>query len=284
VGEVLIRTLGNLVRLGAHEAVERGCIVKRRGRRFWITAGIAALNAAAAIALGLGTAGAIELDRWVVVLAVVVASVTGVVGSAVAAFREYRGASVEELQRKFATTLRVTLCTIAVRTRIGTCDLGIAVWTVRRRPPLVGRKVLRPVFRQRAAYGTGPSQVDWRPGKGTHGICVATGQYIWRDLGADAERYGQVSDEDWHTVPAEVRQGLKIDEFRRAVGRYRFAAAAPMVQQVGDQEEIVGCVMLDVPRKGGATRLTPNEIAKLTARAVEEDLKGAAGVVVNYLP
>jgi hypothetical protein len=149
---------------------------------------------------------------------------------------------------------------------------------------VIAYKVLRPVFRQRAAYGAGPSGVDWRPGKGTHGICVKAGTYQWRDLGSDSEQYGQVRDEDWSTVPEAVRQGMKLEEFRKAVGRYRFVAVAPMMQQVGGRDEVTGCLTLDVPSTGTGTCLTSQEVGRLTAEAVEQVLKGAAGVVVNYLP
>jgi hypothetical protein len=258
-----------------------GRIVKKRLRRLWLALAIAALNAAAAAAVGLNTARVVKLPGWLLGSAVCVVAVTAVLGSALTAFREFRGATIEELRKKLATALRVALCTLAVHTRLGTCDFGISVWTLRRRPPLVGSKVLRPVFRQRAVVSDGPSGVKWQPGKGTHGLCVQSGAYVPRDLGADCEKY---KDAAWHIVPEEARQGMADNEFHKVVGRYRFAAAAPLVQQVGNREETIGCVMLDVPRKGNGTRLQPGQLEKLMSEEVEQLLKGAAGLVVNHFP
>lgn len=259
-------------------------MMKKRGQRLTVVIGIAVLNAVAAGALGLSQRGAFQLSRSLTFLAVCVVAITAVLGSILAAIREVRGASVDQLRRKFEATLRVTLCTVAVHTGLGTCDMGIAVWRVRRKPPFVGRKVLRPIFRQRGAYSPGPSGVDWQLGKGTHGLCVRDGTYQWRNLGVDYERYGQVSNEDWNTVPDDVRQDMKLGDFRKAVGRYRFAAAAPMLQQVEGEDEVVGCLMLDVPSTGTGACLTQREMERLTSEDVEQVLKGAAGVVANYLP
>ncbi len=258
--------------------------MKKRWWRLLVAFSSAALNAVAAAALGLKTAGIVKLPRWLTVAAISVVALTAVLRSAQAALLEFRGVRVEELRRTFEMTLRVILCTIATHARLGSCDLGIAVWTLRRRPPLVGRKQLWPIFRQRAAYGDGPSGVTWRPGKGIHGRCVESGTYLWRDLGADSEIYRNVQDKDWPTVPDEVRQDMTLMEFRRAVGRYRFVAAAPIIQQVGGHEETVGCVTLDVPSTGSGAKLTRQEISRLTAQTVEQVLKGAAGMVGNYLP
>jgi hypothetical protein len=244
---------------------------------------IAALNAVAAAALALHAAEVITLLLPVQMAAIATVAITAVLASAIAALQEYKGEKDAKVANKIAPHLRFALCAIA-DAGVPQCDVGIGVWTVKRQPPLIGPKRLRAFTRWPAIYAVGTSGIDWRPGKGIPGRCVDKRAPVSRDLAKDHEAYGAVDKAGWDDVPADVKQGLSFKEFHEATGRYKYVAAAPIVQSIRGRDETVGCVVLDIPIKKSEPTLSTEDLRKLEGDDTQGALALAARLVAGELP
>jgi hypothetical protein len=85
-------------------------------------------------------------------------------------------------------------------------------------------------------------------------------------------------------VPESERQGLSFDELKKGIGRYRYVAAAPIIQQVDGNIITVGCVVIDIPSTDDTKTLPAAELQKLMAPVVVNALKEGADVAANILP
>lgn len=259
----------------------------------------AAVAAATAVLLGLAQLGVAHPPLRLRAAAVTVSAVLAFVsttGSAVGTWRRGRDAARRD---RIAFVLRTLAYTVQDLTDLDTRELGVALHLLRadRWPPSAAAANLAAVFvpgrraprlrlvrvvRERASRRPSTSGVVWRPGKGVIGLCVATGDVVGQDVGADTAPWvgagtsagghgasvaGGVVDR-WTLVPEDVRGSFTRAEFDALAGRYGTVLAAPLIDDGGTGSAVVGCVSLDGPH-GSFELLWSPDVRSALAQAAE---------------
>jgi hypothetical protein len=206
--------------------------------------------------LALAAAAIVVLDQtgvWPVRPAVragagLAAAALAFLGSTASAIGEHRE------QKRIASTehlryaLRTLAFAVAETTRIDVRELGLAVYVVRVDWPTPWRRRLDRVVRERSVHRPTAARVEWRPGKGVIGRCVATGTDVAQDVAADMAPWEDATREDWDLrIPAEVKAGFTFEEFQQMHGRYHVVVATPILDDTGRATSVVGCLALDGP-------------------------------------
>ncbi|MFY0408809.1 hypothetical protein [Solicola sp. PLA-1-18] len=144
-----------------------------------------------------------------------------------AAVGKWRSQRAESHREAAGVRLRALGWSVYDLTGIDVRDLGLAMYVVRPSPVRRWRTLLRRVAyeRSRRAVTTG---VQWRPGMGVIGQCVASGERAGQDVGIDEEPYldlvVRTRSEYESQVPEHVRSGSRArsgSQLRPAVVRGR---------------------------------------------------------------
>lgn len=211
-----------------------------------LLAALVALAAAAVIALD--QAGLQDVRPVLRAGAAIVAAALAFAATTHAVFTDLRArrraSSIEDLRY----AVRQLAFSIAEMSLVDVRDLGLAVYVVQRDWPLLWRRRLERVLRERSMRRPSASRVTWRPGKGVIGRCVATGTDVAQDVGADTAPWADATPEDWNLrVPDDVKAGFTYEEFLELQGRYHVVVATPILDDRGPTTRVVGCLALDGP-------------------------------------
>jgi hypothetical protein len=152
---------------------------------------------------------------------------------------------------------------IADRSGIPVRDIGMHAWNVQ---TIDSQEVLKRFVRGRLSHSpTSPLRV-WPRGDGAVGVCWATEQDIVLDL-TDL-RYSANSEAEWQKLPAELRFGMSLHDFRQTTTPFKAIFAVP----IKPEESFIGCVSANIDRDVG---VSPAEIwrsAKEVMRRVATDV------------
>jgi hypothetical protein len=227
----------------------------------------AALTAVAAIAL-VGQ----ETDQWHLsprerFWAAIVGVLIGFIGS-ISSIGGQRASAREERRRD---KLRALLQPVALRlqdlTRIDVRDLGLAAYALRRGGwwlwPWQPR--LRRMYRVRPKIAA-VSHVDWRPGKGVMGACVAQGQDVAEDIAALEDLLKDETRASWDSSRA---YGLNYDEFLDTRGKYGVILATPILGNDAGGSSVVGVLVLDGPA-GAFGKIVTDEVRAELASVADQ--------------
>nr|WP_284290105.1 hypothetical protein [Angustibacter aerolatus] len=216
---------------------------------------VAALVAAvAAVALGLHASGVLTLSGTQRVAAVVASAVLAAVSTVAVAVRDWRerraGLVRERVDDVLDGVLWAVVDLLVTRPEVGRLDvrdLGVAAYRLERPWWAPWRPRLRRVHRVRARHRPTAASVDWVPGKGVVGRCVAQRRVVAQDLGAVDEATRGCTREQWDAMPDDVRLGLDFDEHLAVRGRYGVVVAAPVIDDRRAVARVSGCIALDGP-------------------------------------
>ncbi|NHC47445.1 hypothetical protein [Motilibacter aurantiacus] len=229
--------------------------------------GLAVAAAAAVAALALRTAGVWSPEQPVLVAVVLVSAVLTACSTSAGAVQDWRARRLAAQVERTERALTSTAWAVADATGLDYRDLGIAAYRLERRR---GRRPprLRRVHRVRPRHRPGASGIEWRPGVGVIGSCVAMRQVVAADLDAVYRALLPCTREDWDAlVPAAVRQGLSYDEFVDVRDKYAVVVATPVVDDTGPTPRVVGCVSLDGPAGSFSALTTPEVLGLLDSTA-----------------
>jgi hypothetical protein len=219
---------------------------QRSGRALMAKVALAAASIGAGAGLSLRATGIWHATRRQTISLVVIVAVIALWSSITSAVSEYRRVKAAEQQQRVTYILRAAAYTIADVTGIAVRQVGLSAYVIERKWHWIGPKVLRRLHRERAAFWPPPTAIEWRPGKGVIGLCVARERDFGRDVGADYSRWRDCTEAQWITdVPEDVKMGLNFEEFNLIKGKYGACVATPMVNL--DPVKVVGCVAIDGP-------------------------------------
>ena len=234
---------------------------------------LAAIAAAAAAALlALNGARLVVVSAGLLLAAIVTSAVLGAVTTSAAAWGEWQqrrlGARRDSAEFQLAATLWAVVDQVA---NLGPAavefrDLGLAIYRVRRRWPARPRLVRQ--YRAKAARRLATSSVTWRPDKGVIGECVRRGEVLGIDLVDLYDGLGSPTAADWPSAPADVRMGLRYQEYLDLTGKYEVVVAVPIIDDHGRRTRVVGCVALDGPH-GHLSALSSAEVVDLLNNLVQ---------------
>lgn len=228
----------------------------------------ALLAAAAAVTLALHSTG---VHRWppVIVLGAIVTSASlAAIATIGGAWGDWRGQRVAERRQLSELQLTATLWAIVdlvsstSTTPLDYRDLGMAIYRTERIWWAPWRARLRRLHRVRASRRPVTSDIVWRPGKGAIGTCVEKGEVVAVDLTSLYAGLGPVTEQEWETVPDDVRLGLSYAEFEGVRDKYAVVVASPVIDDTGLRSSVTGCVALDGP-DGRFADLTSDEVLGL---------------------
>lgn len=224
----------------------------------------ALLAAVAGAVLALNGSRLVHASTRVLVASVITSAALAAVTTIASAWGEWRGRRLAERRELAAISLEAAAWAIVdqVASGLDYRDLGVAAYRIRRRwwwpfsPRLVRVERVRPSRRPVASH------VSWRPGKGVIGACVAKGEVVAVDLAQMYRDLGSPTEQEWETVPAEIRQGLSFTEYLDVRDKYAVVIAAPIIDDTGSSSTVVGCVALDGP-EGRFAELQSDEVLGL---------------------
>lgn len=224
----------------------------------------ALLAAGAGAVLALNGAHVIHASLRVLLASVVTSAALAAVTTIGSAWGEWRGRRLAERRELAAISLEAAAWAIVDQVGAGLDyrDLGVAAYRIGRRWwwPFSSRLVR--VERVRPSRRPTASQVSWRPGKGVIGACVAKGEVVAVDVAQMYRDLGSPTEEEWETVPAEIRQGLSYVEYLDVRDKYAVVIAAPIIDDAGSSSNVVGCIALDGP-EGRFQELQSDEVLGL---------------------
>jgi hypothetical protein len=226
---------------------------------------VAALLAAAAGAvLALNGARIIHVSTAVLLACVVTSAALAAFATIGSAWGEWRGRRLAERRELAAISLEAAAWAIVDQVGGGLDyrDLGVAAYRIRRRWWWPFRAQLARVERVRPSRRPVASRVSWQPGKGVIGACVAKGEVVAVDVAQMYRDLGSPTEDEWETVPPEIRQGLSYDEYLDVRDKYAVVVAAPIIDDAGPSASVVGCVALDGP-EGRFAELQSDEVLGL---------------------
>ena len=226
---------------------------------------LAALLAAAAGAiLALNGAKLVAAPVRVVIACIVTSAALAAVTTIGGAWSEWRRR--RQGARRELADLSLTAAAWAIVDQVGGGldfrDLGVAVYRVGRLWWWPFRLRLLRLHRVRASRRPTASHVDWRPGKGVIGTCVARGEVVAVDLAQMYRDLGHPTGAEWPSVPEEIRLGLSYEEYLDVRGKYGVVIASPLIEDSGTSSTIAGCVALDGP-EGALDSLSSDEVLGL---------------------
>lgn len=243
-----------------------------------LAAKVLAALAASAVALALGlraggvwTPGRATLIALITTSAVLTAGVTiaAALGEWWAQRNAYRSVQSEVL-------LEATAWAIVDATGLDFRDLGLAAYVVRqnlRHPWSSRHRHLHRVQRVRAKRRPSSSRVDWRPGVGVIGTCVADGQLVAQDLAADYAAVWPCTAQEWdELVDDDIKHGLTFADFLDVREKYGVVIATPILDDRASTTRVIGCVSLDGP-VGSFARLTEQDVEGLLDSAAQSLLR-----------
>ncbi|NHC14188.1 hypothetical protein [Motilibacter deserti] len=254
--------------------------------RLWLLVlkvSVAVVAAVVVAALALRTVGAWAPPRPLLVVLVVASALLSAGSTSAAAVQEWRTRRLGARRERAEQLLTAAAWAVADATGLDYRDLGAAAYRLERPGllRLVGagrRERLRRVHRLRPRHRLGASGIDWRPGVGVVGSCVAMRQVVAQDLDAVYRALLPCTREEWETlVPEAVRQGLTYDEFVDVRDKYAVVVATPVVDDSSPVPRVVGCLSLDGPA-GSFESLTSPEVLAVLDSAAQALLGHAARV------
>ncbi len=236
-----------------------------------LAARIAAALAASAVGLALGLrAGGVWSPSRAALIALVTASAVLTAGVTIpAAVGEWRAQRNAYRRDQSAVLLEATAWAIVDATGLDFRDLGLAAYVVRRSLWRPWSTVLHRVQRVRAKRRPSSSRVNWRPGIGVIGTCVARGQLVAQDLASDYAAIWPCSEQEWdELVDDEIKHGLSFADFLDVRAKYGVVIATPILDDTASTTRVLGCVSLDGP-VGSFARLTELDVEGLLDSAAQ---------------
>ncbi|HEV2087585.1 MAG TPA: hypothetical protein VGR21_04670, partial [Cryptosporangiaceae bacterium] len=177
----------------------------------------AVLAAVVALVLALHGAGIWTLGtEWQarLIVATAVISVGTTLLAALGEYRRQRGEALAQHARAILVPLAFVLQDL---TGIDVRDQGIAAYLRRRLWWSPFRERLVRIYRERPRLSSA-SGVDWRPGVGVIGRCVALGQDVCVDVASLDELLAGVTEGEWAGLDAEITLGLSYADHQRLRG------------------------------------------------------------------
>ena len=243
-----------------------------------LVAKVAVAVAAACVvgALALRAVGVWAPPRPALVVLVLASAALSAGSATTGAVREWRRRRLGEQREQAEQLLRSTAWAVADTTGLDFRDLGMAAYRVERSGLLARRERLRRVHRVRPWRRPAASGIDWQPGVGVIGSCVAMRQVLAQDLAAVYGALLPCTRAEWETlVPEAVRQGLTYDQFLDVHDKYAVVVATPVIDDAGARPRVVGCVSLDGPA-GSFAQLTSPQVLGLLGSAAQGLLRQTA--------
>jgi hypothetical protein len=224
----------------------------------------ALLAAVSGTVLALNGARVLHISLRVVVASVITSAALAAITTIGSAWGEWRGRRLAERRELAAISLEAAAWAIVDQVGHGLDyrDLGVAAYRVGHRWWWPFRPLLVRVERVRPSRRPVASHVSWRPGKGVIGACVARGEVVAVDVAQMYRDLGSPTEEEWETVPAEIRQGLSYAEYLDVRDKYGVVIAAPIIDDTGQSSSVVGCIALDGP-DGRFAELQSDEVLGL---------------------
>jgi hypothetical protein len=200
----------------------------------------------------------------VLVASVVTSAALAAITTIGSAWGEWRGRRLAERRELASISLEAAAWAIVDQVGHGLDyrDLGVAAYRVGRHWWWPFRPLLFRVERVRPSRRPVASHVSWRPGKGVIGACVARGEVVAVDVAQMYRDLGSPTEQEWETVPAEIRQGLSYEEYLDVRDKYAVVVAAPIIDDTGPSASVVGCIALDGP-EGRFAELQSDEVLGL---------------------
>jgi hypothetical protein len=246
---------------------------QRSGRALIVKTALAVVSIGAGAGLSLQGAGVWHSTRRQTISLVVIVAVIALGSSITSAVSEHKRSKAAEQRQRIAYILRAAAYAVADLTAIDVRELGLSAFVVERKWQRIGPRVLRRLHRERASFSPPPTAIEWRPGRGVIGLCVARERDFGRDVGADYQRWENCTQEQWATqVPEDVKMGLTFEQFNLIKGKYGSCVATPMVTE--NPVKVIGCVAIDGPLES-YDRLWQDDVRAL--------LQGAAVGIVLLL-
>ncbi len=197
------------------------------------------------------------------------AAMTGILVALLGSLSSIAGQRASARQEQRRDKLRALLQPVALRvqdlTGIDVRDLGLSAYAVRH----VGWWVWPWQPRLRRMYRVRPkiaavSWVDWRPGKGVMGSCVARGQDVAEDVAALEDLLKDETAATWDPARAH---GLTYPEWLDTRGKYGVILATPILGSDAAGSFVQGVLVLDGPAGAFATIVTDEVRAELASVA-----------------
>ncbi|TDQ53469.1 hypothetical protein [Actinorugispora endophytica] len=179
--------------------------------------------------------------------------------SVASAVRQWRAEAAERTLRYVRQgtghALNALLFRVQDETGIDMRDLGATAYVVTRTGVWPRRRErLEPVARVRFR-SVNACCVDWRPGVGVVGRCVALARLLVVDVGDLDRQLEGVTATEWEELKQmekedgqehELTQGMSHDEWRQARGKFSVVLATPLVRRSRTGTTVEGCVSVDV--------------------------------------
>jgi hypothetical protein len=236
----------------------------------------ALLAATAAVILALNGADVVSSPTRTVVAAIVVSTTLAAITTIGGAWAEWRRRRLGA--RRDLAEFQLEATAWAIVDQVGNAldyrDLGIAVYGLRRVwwwPP--SQRLMR-LYRVRASRRPATSNIVWRPGKGVIGACVERQDVVAVDLKQMYDDLGFRTEDEWATVPADMRLGLSYGDYLDVRDKYAVVVASPLIDDSGGRARVRGCVALDGP-EGRFADLTTDEVLGLLNSAAQGLLRQA---------
>jgi len=182
-------------------------------------------------------------DKEAVVVVAALTLGSSAFAQAVGSYRRERGLAFElEVQ----DVLKATQIRLVETAALDWKDVGLHAFMVRRKWPRPWQPVLVRAGRWRLHSTPPVTGVRWTKGKGVIGLCWARMQDVGVDLTKDwGDPAQEMSEDEWHALPAERRYGLTYPEYQR-VHNYGAIVASPLIVD----DVFKGCVSVDAPGEG----------------------------------